>query len=43
MCHITKALTGVILTSHEQANTLIERAKTSTGLTVTVQMLIKAR
>jgi hypothetical protein len=37
--YITKALKGAILTSHEQVKTLIERAKTSTGLTVTVQIL----
>jgi hypothetical protein len=39
--HITKALKGAILTSHKQVKTLIERAKTSTGLTVTVQILTK--
>ncbi len=39
--YITKALKGVILTGHEQVKTLIERAKTSTGLTVTVQILTK--
>lgn len=37
--YITKALKGVILTSHEQVKTLIERAKTSTGLTVTVKIV----
>ena len=36
--HITRALQGVILTSHEQVKTLIERTKTSTGLTVTAQV-----
>jgi hypothetical protein len=36
---ITKALKGAILTSLDQVKTLIERAKTSTGLTVTVQIL----
>lgn len=39
--HITKALKGAILTSHKQVKALIERAKTSTGLTVTVQILTK--
>lgn len=39
--HITKALRGVILTSHEQVKTLIERTKTSTGLTVTAQIVTK--
>jgi len=37
--HITNVLKGVILTSHEQVKTLIERAKTSTGLTLTVKIL----
>ncbi len=37
--YITKALKGAILTSHEQVKTLIERAKTSTGLAVTVQIV----
>jgi hypothetical protein len=39
--HITRALRGVILTSHEQVKMLIERAKTSTGLTVTAQIVTK--
>ena len=39
--HITRALRGVILTSHEQVKRLIERTKTSTGLTVTAQIVTK--
>lgn len=39
--HLTRALQGVILTSHEQVKTLIERAKTSTGLRVTAQIVTK--
>jgi hypothetical protein len=39
--HITRALRGVILTSHDQVKTLIERTKTSTGLTVTAQIVTK--
>jgi hypothetical protein len=38
---ITKALTGAILTSHEQVQRLIERAKTSTGLRVTAYIVKK--
>jgi hypothetical protein len=39
--HITRVLRGVILTSHEQVKRLIERTKTSTGLTVTAQIVTK--
>ncbi len=39
--HITKVLKGVVLTSHEQVKTLMARAKTSTGLTLTVKILKK--
>jgi hypothetical protein len=39
--HITRALRGVILTSHEQVKRLIERTKTSTGLTLTVRIVTK--
>ena len=38
---ITKALKGAILTSHEQVRNLIARAKTSTGLKVTAQLVKK--
>jgi hypothetical protein len=38
---ITKALKGVILTSHEQVQRLIERTKTSTGLKVTAHIVKK--
>ena len=36
--HITRALRGVILTSHDQVKRLIERTKTSTGLTITAHI-----
>jgi len=39
--HITKVLRGAVLTGYEQVRTLIGRAKTSTGLTVTARIAAK--
>lgn len=33
-CHVTRAMKGVVFTSVEVVNSLVEKAKTSTGLTV---------
>lgn len=39
--HITRALEGVILTSHEQVKEIIERTTTTKGLTVTASIIDK--
>jgi len=39
--HITRALQGVILTSHQLAKALIEKTTTKTGLTVTAHIINK--
>ena len=38
-CHITRALKGVIFTSHELVKDLIETTTTKTGLTVTANII----